>query len=98
MEIPYIPKTGYQKSEETKKIDIPQRLKVSNYAKDSQAADSIDLSAKAKLMQSLRAAYDKLPDNDRRAKEVENKIIMETYKLSSEEIVTHILKGTLFEV
>jgi len=62
-------------------------------------SDKLNLSSKARLMQSLKTAYDKLPGNDdAKVAEVAQKTASQGDSgFSSEEIADAMLQGTLFD-
>lgn len=103
MEITNIPKLPAQKAEESQKVNrIPPKAGSSAYAA-SKAADQADISPKARQLLQLREAYRKLDAKEEdqvkvEALKVEEKLEQGVTKLSSEEIVSSILHGTLFEV
>jgi hypothetical protein len=98
MEIGHIPKLAPQKAEESQKVKVPIKSGVNAYGA-AQSEDSAKISAKARLMLSLRDSYRKLEDEDgKKVVKVEEKLAEGLHKLSSEEIVSSILQGTLFEV
>ena len=101
MEMPNVPKVPVTKTDETNKVKGADRVRAEAYGKVAAGSDEdrLNLSAKAKLMQTLRTSYDKLPDTNREAVEtVKQKIADEgSVALSSEELVASILQGTLFE-
>jgi hypothetical protein len=98
MEITNIPKLTSQKAEETQKVKVPQRAD-NPYATAKATEDSADISAKARQMLSLRESYSKLEQKESTdIKKVQQKLEESgVRKLSSEEIVSSILQGTLFE-
>ncbi len=99
MEVNNIPKVAPQKTEESQKVKAPARSGVNAYAATTTPKDSVDVSSKGRLLLSLREKLDKLPDEKSAVdvKELKEKIDKGIHKLSSEEIVASILKGTLFE-
>lgn len=59
--------------------------------------DRLNLSPKAKLLSTLRTAYEKLPDNQVKVTDIKQKVAdTGTPALTANEIVTGILQGTLF--
>ena len=98
MEIGHIPKLAPQKAEESQKVKAPIKSGVNAYVAAS-GEDSAKISSKARLMLSLRDSYRKLENNDeKKAVKVDEKVKEGLHKMSSEEIVSSILQGTLFEV
>ena len=98
MEIGHIPKLAPQKAEESQKIKAPIKSSVNAYG-EVKGEDSAKISSKARLMLSLRDSYRKLENADeKKAAQVDEKVKEDLHKMSSEEIVSSILKGTLFEV
>lgn len=63
-------------------------------------ADSVSVSSRAMLLHQLQRAYEKLESSppDKNLEEIKERIKEGIYKLSSEEIVVEILRGTIFEV
>ncbi len=99
MEIGNIQNQGAPKAEELKEAKALRSRSINAYAKAEQG-DSVDVSSKAKLLHKLRESYDKLPDakGDSDVAVAKEELESSTVKMSSEEIVSSILKGTLFEV
>ena len=98
MEIFNIPKVSAQKAEETQKVKIPPKTGSNAYAAEN-ATDKADISSKARQMLQMREAYRKLDAKEEaNLQEVKDKLEEGVHKLSSEEIVSSILQGTLFEV
>ena len=100
MEISNIPKLPAQKAEETQKVKVPPKAGSNAYAANK-ASDQADISSKARQLLQLREAFRKLDakeDSAQDVKQVEQKLEQGVSKLSSEEIVSSILQGTLFEV
>lgn len=98
MEIGHIPKLAPQKAEESQKVKVPIKSGVNAYG-EVKGEDSAKISSKARLMLSLRDSFRKLENEDeKKAVKVEEKLEEGVHKLSSEEIVSSILQGTLFEV
>ena len=99
MEIGNIQNQGAPKAEELKETKSARTRATNAYAK-AERSDSVDVSSKAKLLHKLRDSYDKLPDpkNDAYVKDVKERLQKGTVSLSSEEIVSSILQGTLFKV
>ncbi|HOO55991.1 MAG TPA: hypothetical protein PLN69_04155 [bacterium] len=95
MEIGNIHNIGPQKTDELKEAKPVKNQAAGSYS-IADRGDSVDVSSKAKLMQNLRSKYDKLPETntDNLAEKLESGV----YSLSAEEIVSSILRGTLFEV
>jgi anti-sigma28 factor (negative regulator of flagellin synthesis) len=99
MEIGNIQNQGPLKAEELKEAKSAKNRAVNAYAK-AERNDSVDVSSKAKLLLKLRESYDKLPDakSAGQTAELKEKLEKGTVHLSSEEIVSSILQGSLFEV
>ena len=99
MEIGNIQNQGPLKAEELKEVKTARNRAINAYAK-AERNDSVDVSSKAKLLLKLRDSYDKLPEakSTDQVKDVKDKLEKGTVRLSSEEIVSSILQGTLFEV
>ena len=99
MEIGNIQNQGPQKAEELRETKPARNRAIDAYAK-AERNDSVDVSSKAKLLHKLRESYDKLPEvkADQQVKDVKENLDKGTLRLTSEEIVSSILKGTLFEV
>jgi hypothetical protein len=100
MEISNIPKIQAQKAEETQKVKrVPPKAGSSAYAANK-AEDQADISSKARQLLQLRESYRKLDakEDDKAVKQTQDKLEQGVTKLSSEEIVSSILQGTLFEV
>lgn len=99
MEVGNVNNIGPQKADELKEARLVRNRAVNAYAKADQK-DSVDVSSKARLLHKLRDSYDKLPEakNDQQVKEIKEKLEEGVHKLSSEEIVSSILKGSLFDV
>jgi anti-sigma28 factor (negative regulator of flagellin synthesis) len=99
MEIPFIPNETIQRSD-TQKANPVQATKAygASGKKTADAGDAVQISSKSKLMQKLRTSYAELEKQDE-AKVIETKQQLEksTVEMSSEEIVTHILSGSLFD-
>jgi anti-sigma28 factor (negative regulator of flagellin synthesis) len=101
MEITNIPKLPAQKAEESQKVNRSPPKAGSNAYAASKAADQADISPKARQLLQLRESYRKLDDAKEEkveAHKLEEKLEQGVTKLSSEEIVSSILHGTLFEV
>jgi len=87
--------------DEIRRTQALEKAKSAVYNKLGAAAESVDklnLSPKAKLMQSLRAAYDKLPENDVKIAAGENDASTSAPVNNSGDIVDGILRGTLFDI
>lgn len=100
MEFQITPRVTGGKIDETSRPQATDKSKVAAYGKTLVGAesDALNLSPKARLMQSLTATYDKLPGNEAKVDEITRKINESgSHALSSEEIVSGILKGSLFE-
>ena len=99
MEIGNVHNPVTQKAEELRETRPAARKAAQAYSQ-TERKDSVDVSSKAKLLHRLRESYDKLPDakSAEEAKEARAKLEEGVHKLSSEEIVSSILKGTLFEI
>jgi hypothetical protein len=86
----------------TSKVKATDRSKVAAYeqAGTPSESDKLSLSAKAKLMQTLRAEYENVrKPGEQEIQDLKKKIAEHgTQILSSEELVASILRGTLFEV
>lgn len=97
MEIPYIPKPTVVKPEDARRADQVRPSKAEpKVDKAGGSTDSISLSSRAKLLQQLRASYDKLPEvREDKIQDLKKRIQEGSYKLSSEEIVQHLLDGNL---
>lgn len=99
MEMPLVPKIPVAKSDEVGKIQTKSKAAAA-YGKSASVSeeDKLSLSANARLMQSLRTAYGKLPTSQGNVNQVKSKLAEGgSVILSSEEIVTSILQGTLFQ-
>ena len=98
MEIGNILNQGPQKAEKLDDVKTARNRATNAYAKTA-PNDSVDVSSKAKLLLKLRDSYNKLPDakSADQANDVKDKLKNGTATLSSEEIVSSILQGTLFE-
>lgn len=100
MEVPYMPKVQAAKTDEPGKVTARGNGRASAEPKavGAQASDTLNLSAKGRTLAKLRSAYDTLPDSGNTVKEIQKKIAEQgAVHLSSEEIVTGILHGTLFQ-
>ena len=99
MEITNVPKIPAQKAEETQQEKrVPPKVGSNAYAADK-AKDSADISSKARQMLSLREAFKKLDTKEEaKLQDIKENLEEGVHKLSSEEIVSSILQGTLFEV
>lgn len=100
MEFQFTPRVTGGKVDETSRPQAVDKTKAASYGKALVGAetDALNLSPKARLMQSLTAKYDKLPGNEAKVDEIARKINEKgSHALSSEEIVSGILKGSLFE-
>jgi hypothetical protein len=99
MEIGNIQNQAPQKADELKEVKTARNRASNAYAK-ADRNDSVDVSSKAKLLLKLRDSFEKLPEakSADQAKDVKEKLEKGTHALSSEEIVSSILQGTLFEV
>lgn len=87
--------------DEIRRTQALEKAKSAVYNKLGTAAETVDrlnLSPKAKLMQSLKAAYDKLPENDVKIAAGENNASATVPENSSGDIVDGILRGTLFDI
>ncbi|MEW5946739.1 MAG: flagellar biosynthesis anti-sigma factor FlgM [bacterium] len=60
--------------------------------------DKVTVSSRAKLLHSLRKKYDEVETGSQSVKEIKQKLEEGVHKLSAEEIVREILRGTIFEV
>jgi hypothetical protein len=98
MEIGNIQNQAPQKAEKLDEAKTARNRAATAYAK-ADRNDSVDVSSKAKLLLKLRDSYNKLPDakSADQASSVKEKLQKGTAGLSSEEVVSSILKGTLFE-
>ena len=97
MEIPYLPKTGLNKPDDSGRVELAKQKRVVATDKLTPQTDEVSLSSKAKLMANLRTQYDKLDDNQsERVNDLKDRIAQGTHNLSSEEVVTAILSGTMF--
>jgi len=99
MEIGNIHNPATQKAEELREARPVSKRAAQAYSQ-VERKDSVDVSSKAKLLHRLRESYDKLPDakTSDQVKELQAKMEEGVHKLSSEEIVSSILKGTLFDI
>lgn len=99
MEVNNVQNLAARKTEESQKVKAPSRSGVDAYAA-TKNRDSADISAKGRTLLNLREKYDKLPEEkgDAQVQQLKEKVGEGLHKLSSEEIVASILKGTLFEV
>jgi len=90
----------YQKKVAGAEKTIPVRndQKVNGFS-DKLSADEVNVSSQAKLMHNIRKKLDEIDAVNREQKvaELKEKMAEGLHKLSSEEIVTEILRGTLFE-
>ncbi|MFH1538150.1 MAG: flagellar biosynthesis anti-sigma factor FlgM [bacterium] len=61
--------------------------------------DSVSVSSRAKLLHQLRKSYEKLdkPAPEKNIEELKDRIKQGLHKLTAEEIVVEILRGTIFE-
>lgn len=86
------------KADEAKSTKMPLRPLSNAYRKVSADSDQVEVSGKGKLLLSLRESYKKLDaaaaDGSKEVREKAQSVA----NLSSEEIVSHILRGTLFEI
>jgi hypothetical protein len=101
MEIPYIPQTSPQKVDSAKVQAVNAKKAAGAYsAAKKSASDEIQISSKSKLMQKLRASYGNLEKADEAKAPELRKITVDDkmVKMSSEDIVHGILRGTIFEV
>jgi len=87
--------------EEIRRAQALEKVKSAVYNKleGASESDKLNLSSKARLMQSLKTAYDKLPGNDAKVAEVAQKAASqgENGGFNSEEIADAMLQGTLFD-
>ncbi|MFA6448540.1 MAG: hypothetical protein WCX65_03645 [bacterium] len=100
MEVPFIPQNSPQKLDSAKTQAVGTRKVANAYsAAKASATDEIQISSKSKLMQKLRASYAELDKADGSKAPELKKISIDDklVKMSSEEIVHGILKGTIFE-
>jgi flagellar biosynthesis anti-sigma factor FlgM len=99
MEIPNVPKTALNKPEDTGRVDANRQKRVTTADAPQAQTDGVSLSSKAKLMGSLRSGLDKLDaEAQQKVQDLKERVQQGSYKLSSEEIVGAILKGSLFSV
>lgn len=101
VELPQFPKIQATRAEETSKPRPAEKAKAAAaYTAATSDNDKLSLSAKAKLMQTLRAQYENVrKPGEEEIQDLKKKIAEQgSHILSSEELVTSILKGTLFEV
>jgi hypothetical protein len=98
MEVTNVQQILTQKAEESQKVKVPSKAAVNAYTA-TKPTDSADISAKARQLLSLRESYGKLEKKDAAdIQQIKEKLDEGVNKLSSEEIVSSILKGTLFEL
>jgi hypothetical protein len=100
MEVPFIPQSTPQKVDSSKTQAVNAKKAAGAYAaKKSDTSDAIQISSKSKLMQKLRASYSELEKADASKGQELKKIQIDDkiLKMSSEDIVHGILKGSLFE-
>ena len=101
MEFQFTPKVTVGKIDEPSRAKNVEKAKTATTAKDNSysVSDALNLSPKAKLMQGLRTEYGKLTDaGGAKAEEIKQKLTEQgPTAMSSEEIVSSILQGTLFE-
>ncbi len=99
MEVPFIPQSTAQKVDGGKTQSVAARKAYNAGASLKTDSDALQISSKSKLMQKLRAAYSELEKAEEKKIEVAKlKVDSETIKMSPEELVDGILKGTLFEI
>jgi anti-sigma28 factor (negative regulator of flagellin synthesis) len=101
MEFQFTPKVTASKIDDPGRTKAVEKAKTATTAKDRSysVSDALNLSPKAKLMQGLRTEYGKLTDvGGAKAEEIKQKLADQgTSAMSSEEIVSSILQGTLFQ-
>ena len=101
MNVVNIPGNGdYQKKVAgTERLAAPVRNIRENGSKQKIAGDDVNVSSKAKLLLWLRKNFNEIDSVDRvqKAAEVKERLAEGVHKLSSEEIVQAILRGTFFE-
>lgn len=96
MEIPIIPK-NVAESAKTNAVSGAKAYKAGAARKAE--SDAVQISSKSKLMQKLRTTYSELEKKDEeKVREIREKLDGSPLEMSSEEIVTNILKGTMFDV
>ena len=101
MEVGNVQNIGPQKTDDLRETTRVRKDAVNAYAKVEKAeGDSVAVSSKAKLLHNLREQYDKKDEKaeSTRIQELKDKIQEGTQKLSAEEIVSSILRGSLFEM
>ena len=100
MEIPFVPNTGTGKAESAKTSAVNSVKAYKNAAarKPEAKSDAVEISSKSRLMAKLKASYAELEKADaEKVQKIREQIETNTLELSSEEIVNHILTGTLFD-
>ncbi len=99
MEVPFIPQSSPQKVDSAKTQAVAARKAYGAGKTGKAESDALQISSKSKLMQKLRASYSELEKADEEKVEVvKMKVDDKTLKMTSEELVHGILKGTLFEI
>jgi anti-sigma28 factor (negative regulator of flagellin synthesis) len=101
MEVGNVQNIGPQKTDDLRETTRVRKDAVNAYAKVEKAeGDSVAVSSKAKLLHNLRENYDKTDEKAEiaRVQELKDRIQQGTHELSAEEIVSSILRGSLFDV
>lgn len=90
--------TGKADTAKTSAVNSVKAYKNASHQKVAAQSDAVEISSKSRLMAKLKASYSELEKTDaEKTRQIKEKIELNTLELSSEEIVTHILKGTLFD-
>ncbi|HOY62776.1 MAG TPA: flagellar biosynthesis anti-sigma factor FlgM [bacterium] len=100
MEMPFVPTSmsGKADTAKTSAVNSAKAYKNAGPQKAAAQSDAVEISSKSRLMAKLKASYSELEKADaEKTKQIKEKLDLNTLELSSEEIVTHILKGTLFD-
>jgi anti-sigma28 factor (negative regulator of flagellin synthesis) len=98
MEIPYVPKTAINKADDAARVDMTKTRRVNVADAAAPQADGVSFSSKARLMSSLRSQYDKLETPAEKITTLKDQATNSTLKMSSEDIVNGILRGTMFGI
>ena len=101
MEVQNLSQLNTLKADEAKKAQLPLRPISNAYRKITAESDQVEVSGKGKLLLSLRESYNKLdtPSTAEQLQNIQKKLEDgKSLNLNSEEIVSSILRGTLFQV
>jgi len=99
MEVGNVHNIGQQKADKTGEAAKVRQQAANAYAKaEVEGNDSVSVSPKAKLLHGLTEKYESITERTAELQALKEKVQNGSYQLSAEEIVSSILKGTLFDV